>query len=53
MTVVAPGEGEFLFVFVLSFYLYLTSFALGKGGPALDWDKLVDRVFTDEIAKLF
>merc|ERR1719219_3147719 len=25
----------------------------GKGGPALDWDKLVDRVFTDEIAKLF
>ena len=27
LTVVAPGEGEFLFVFVLSFNLYLTYFA--------------------------
>ena len=27
--------------------------ARGKGGPALDWDRLVDGVFTDEIAKLF
>ena len=25
----------------------------GKGGPPLDWDRLVDGVFTDEIAKLF
>ena len=24
-----------------------------KGGPPLDWDRLVDGVFTDEIAKLF
>ena len=37
LTVVTPGEGG----------------VRCKGGPALDWDRLVDGVFTDEIAKLF